>query len=89
MPNGLIIAKQSEAHVVAELRRRLKIAGPWFGRLKVPRRWSPVPQFPLRRRTLMLPLLLGMGLPLFAVIAYALLSPSPAVAEGAYRDPHS
>jgi hypothetical protein len=37
----------------------------------------------------MLPLLVGMALPLFAVIAYALLSPSPAGAEGAYRDLHS
>jgi hypothetical protein len=35
----------------------------------------------------MLPLLVGMGLPLFAVIAYALLSPSPAVVEG--TDPRS
>ena len=34
----------------------------------------------------MLPLLVGMGLPLFAVIAYALLSPSPAGAEGVHRD---
>jgi len=46
MPNGLIIAKRSEAHLLSGLRRRLKIAGPWFGRLKVRRRWSPVPQFP-------------------------------------------
>jgi hypothetical protein len=30
----------------------------------------------------MLPLLVGMGLPLFAVIAYALLSPNPAGGEG-------
>jgi hypothetical protein len=31
----------------------------------------------------MLPLLVGMGLPLFAVIAYALLSSHPAGGEGA------
>jgi hypothetical protein len=37
----------------------------------------------------MLPLLVGMGLPLFAVIAYALLNPSPAGAEGTHRDPRS
>ena len=35
----------------------------------------------------MLPLLVGMGLPLFAVIVYALLSPSPAGGEG--TDPRS
>jgi hypothetical protein len=37
----------------------------------------------------MLPLLVGMGLPLFAVIAYALLSPNAAVLEGTHRDPGS
>jgi hypothetical protein len=37
----------------------------------------------------MLPLLVGMGLPLFAVIGYALLSPSPAGGEGTHRNPHS
>jgi hypothetical protein len=42
-----------------------------------------------KETTLMLPLLVGMGLPLFAVIGYALLSPSPAGADGTYRDPRS
>jgi hypothetical protein len=34
----------------------------------------------------MLPLVVGMGLPLFAVIAYALLYPSPAGAEGTHKN---
>jgi hypothetical protein len=34
----------------------------------------------------MLALVVGMGLPLFAVIAYALLSPSPAGTEGTHKD---
>jgi hypothetical protein len=37
----------------------------------------------------MLLLLVGMGLPLFAVIGYALLSPNPAGGEGAHRGPSS
>jgi hypothetical protein len=43
----------------------------------------------LERRTPMLPLVVGMGLPLFAVIAYALLSSSAAGAEGTHRDMRS
>jgi hypothetical protein len=37
----------------------------------------------------MLPLLVGMGLPLFAVIGYALLSPNPAGGEWTHRGPNS
>ena len=37
----------------------------------------------------MLPLLVGMGLPLFAVIAYALLSPNPAGGAESHRNPRS
>jgi hypothetical protein len=98
MLNWLIIAELSEVQLLGGLRRRLEIAGPWFGRLKVPRRWSPVPQFPGQRRRLygtgllgfyaalrlvqvtgqkertMLPLAVAVSVPLFAVIAYALLS---------------
>ncbi len=36
----------------------------------------------------MLPLLVGMGLPLFAVIAYALLSSNLAAGEGTHGNPH-
>jgi hypothetical protein len=37
----------------------------------------------------MLPLLVGMGLPLFAVIGYALLSPNPAGSEETSRGTNS